>query len=297
MRFNQRDLSDGKWERDRKLFIGAFPGEKTFVSLNDRKTKTKINLLRSVSVNENQYPIDGDIDFTEKIIPVDIIRGVEKLNDYGAGIFMCINEMDGNGRKDENVVKIRSIFADFDNPEKPLPVFNIEPSMIVETSSKKYHVYYFSDNIPIDGFRQLQDGLIYKYKCDPAVKNPGRPVRVPGFYHNKKKRFLSSIVHYTGIKYSFGLLTQEFPPSPRVQFSAPEFKKDIYKNKKEFTGTRGVSKGGRNQHIIKCIGGMISRGLNYNEIETEIYKESEACSPPLGQFDINNLLKSAKGYL
>ena len=296
MRFNQTDVSDEKWERDRKLFIECFYGEKTFVSLKDNKNFCKTNLIRAVSVIENQYPIDGKIDFRITIIQSKIIQGLEKLNDLGAGVFMMINEGDGKGRKTENVIKVRAIFGDFDDPTKALPNFNLEPSLIVESSKKKYHVYWLSDNIPLECFRQLQEGIILKYGCDPAVKNLNRTLRFPGFFHNKKKRFMSQIVHYTGNKYDFGMLSEEFPPPPRKQFSAPQFKKDLYADKKEFTGTRGASKGGRNAHVIKRIGGMVNRGLNYSEIESEVYLEAEACNPKLGQSDINNLLYSAKRY-
>ena len=297
MEFNQTDLSDNKYERDRKLFIESFNGEKTFVTLPDKKgVKSKINLLRAVSVNEDQYPIDNDIDFRTKPINPDIIRGLETLNENGAGIFMCVNECDGNGRKDENVIKIRSCMADFDDPEKPLPDFPLEPSMIVETSNKKYHIYWFSEDIPIEGYRQLQESIIYKCGSDPAVKNPGRPGRVPGFYHNKSKRFMSNICHYTGNKYSFRLLTESFPPKPAEKFSAPKYQVKTYDNP-EFKGQRGTSTPGRNHFIMRRIGGMISKGLSYGEIESEIYLEAAACDPPLNQFDINNLLKSAKNYV
>ena len=297
MKFNQTDLSDNKWERDRKLFIESFPGEKTFVSLYDKKNmKSKINLLRSVSVNENQYGIDNEIDFTTQIIPVEIIMGLEKLNDLGAGIFMCINECDGTGRKDENVIRIRSCMADFDDPDKPLPGFKLEPSMIIETSKNKHHVYWFSDNIPLEGFRQLQESIIYNCGSDVAVKNPGRPGRVPGFYHNKSKRFMTNICHYTGLKYDFGLLTDSFPPEPVKQFSAPQYQVPSYNNNTEFKGARGTSEGQRNHFIMRRIGGMVAKGLSYTEIEAEVYLEAAACQPALGQFDLNNLLKSAQNY-
>jgi len=297
MKFNQTDFSDLKWERDRKMFIESFPGEKTFLSLPDNKAKkSKVRLLRTVSISKYQYPIDYDIDPTIPIIPVNIVRGLEKLNDYGAGIFVCINETDGRGRKEDNVIKIRSCYADFDNPDKELPIFNIEPSLIVETSPKKYHVYWFSDNIPVECFRGLQESIIYRLDSDVAVKDPSRTMRVPGFYHNKGKRYMTNIVHYTGVKYDFNLLSETFPPKPREQFSAPKFKKDLYGDKKEFTGQRGATDGGRNHHIIKCIGGAIKRGLSLSEVESEIYKEAESCNPPLNQFDINNLLKSARKY-
>ena len=296
MKFNMKDLSDDKWMRDRKLFIESFPGEKTFVSLYDKKQKSKVNLLRSVSVTQDQYAIDGEIDFRTKIIPVKIIMGLEKLNDLGAGIFMCINECDGTGRKDENVIKIRSCMADFDDIEKGLPEFTLEPSMIVETSKKRFHVYWFSDDIPVEGFRQLQESLIYNLGSDPAVKNPGRPGRAPGFHHQKGKPFMSNICHYTGLKYSFDLLTASFPPEPADQFSAPQYQVPSYNNNTEFKGARGTSEGQRNHFIMRRIGGMVAKGLSYTEIEAEVYLEAAACQPALGQLDINNLLKSAQNY-
>ena len=291
-----RDLSDDKWERDRKLFVESFNGEKTFISLPDKKAYSEVNLLRSISVIQDQWPIDGAIDFRTPIIPVKIIMGLEKLNDLSAGIFMVINECDGLGRKDENVIRIRACMADWDEPGKPLPEFPLEPSIIVETSNKKYHIYWLSDDIPVEGYRQLQESIIYNIGSDPAVKNPGRPGRVPGFRHHKLKPFMSSIVHYTGLKYSFDLLTASFPPEPVKQFSAPQFQKDLYSDQPEYKGGYGFSKGGRNCGIMRKIGGMVKRNLSMTEIEREIYKEAEACSPKLDQFEINNLLKSARNY-
>ncbi len=42
-----------------------------------------------------------------------------RLNDDGAGIFVMVNEGDGQGRKAENVTRVRAVFADFDGT--PLP--------------------------------------------------------------------------------------------------------------------------------------------------------------------------------
>lgn len=297
MRFNSTDLSDEKLERDRKLFLESFPGEKTFLTLQDNKNiKPKIRLLRTVSVSQDQYPIDAYIDPSVPIIPVKIIRGLDTLNDNGAGIFMCVSETDGKGRKEENVIKIRSCYADFDDIEKGLPEFSIEPSMIVETSPKKFHVYFFSDNIPVECFRGLQEGLIHCFGSDQAVKDPSRTMRVPGFYHNKGKRYISNIVHYTGLKYDFTVLSEKFPPPPRKQWSAPKFKKDLYSDTKEYKGGYGFSKGGRNCGIMKKVGGMVKRNLSWREIEREVWKEAQACSPKLNEFEVKNILRSAKRY-
>ena len=58
-----------------------------------------------------------------------------RLNDAGAGIFVMVNVGDGRGRKTENVIRVRAVFADFDGT--PLPEnWPLEPQLIVETSAR-----------------------------------------------------------------------------------------------------------------------------------------------------------------
>jgi hypothetical protein len=62
------------------------------------------------------------------------------LNAQGAGVFLMVNEGDGQGRKVANVTRVRAYCADFDGA--PLPQgWPLEPSLTVETSPGKFHAY------------------------------------------------------------------------------------------------------------------------------------------------------------
>ena len=70
-----------------------------------------------------------------------VSRVLAKLNDKGAGVFVTVNETDGNGRKKSNIVAARALWVDSDNGPLPddLP---LKPEIIVETSPGKEHGYF-----------------------------------------------------------------------------------------------------------------------------------------------------------
>ena len=175
----------------------------------------------------------------------------------------------------KNMKRIRSLFADFDDPDTVLPIFDIKPSMIVESSPNKYHVYFFttieneSYNVPLASFKGLQESIAKKYNTDESMKDVTKALRIPGFYHCKKEPFfLSQIVEYTGKRYSFGELVEAFPPLSVAQWSSEKYKTPVDGDTSEFKGARGVSTPGRNCHIIKCLGGAkkeVCRGMILKE--------------------------------
>ncbi len=292
-----------KFDQDRKLFFDSFPSWKTFQTFPDNKNiKSQTNLTRQVSLKENQYPIDGDINPDEKIIPYKIIAGLDKLNDLGAGIFMTINETDGRGRKQSNVTKVRSCFADFDGTDLP-STFDERPSMIVETSPGNFHVYYFAaledrHSVPLQAFKTLQQSIAHRFNSDPKVCDLPRVMRIPGFYHRKKEPFLSHVVDYTGTRFTFGLLVELFPPLPVKQWSAEKWQNPIGQGKVtgEYKGQYGSSKGNRNCDLAKIIGGMLKNGRDWGYIEAECYKHNAYSHPPLSENEVKAVLKSCRRY-
>jgi hypothetical protein len=291
-----------QFEKDRKLYLESFPGIKCFQTFDDVKDRKSRKLIWQASTDADHYPIDGEIDYTKKIIPLKIISDMEARNKYRACCSLGINETNGKGRKREDIVRIRSVFGDFD--DVPLPKsWDIEPSMIVNTSPGKYHVYFFTvlDDekyaTPLQGYPILQESIVYKYKTDPSMKDITKALRIPGFYHQKKEPYLVNIVEYTGKRYSFGELVEAFPPKPRKVWSSERYKKVREANpNSEFRGVYGANKGYRNCHIMARVGGMIKRRLSWNMIEIEVYKEAENCNPPLKDFQVKAILKSAKRY-
>ncbi|MEA1966620.1 MAG: DNA-primase RepB domain-containing protein, partial [Thermodesulfobacteriota bacterium] len=252
-------------------------------------------LTRQVSIREDQYPVDGEIDVTVPYMSIKIIMGLEKLNEMGAGVFVTINETDGRGRKTANITKVRAVFADFDGT--PLPeTFPVAPTMIIESSPGKYHVYFKVVDFPLESFKIIQEAIAKKLKSDPKIKDLPRVMRMPGFYHNKKEPFMTRVLESNSTEYTYGEIVAAFPPIPVKQWSAPR-----YQTPKEYTGEfkgrYGASEGDRNNHLTRRIGGMLNRGLPWSEIEQETYKEAMACCPQVSELEVKGVLKSMRRYI
>ena len=116
---------------------------------------------------------------------------LESLSRQGAGIFVCINKTDHTGKRTtENVILVRAFFADFDDV-RPAAIkeswarFGLTPHLIIESSSGKWHVYWFVVDAPLDEFTMIQARLAAALGSDPSVKDLPRVMRLPGFPHQK----------------------------------------------------------------------------------------------------------------
>lgn len=111
---------------------------------------------------------------------------LQRENERGAGVFVCVHEMDESGRRrSANFKRIRSVVADLDDgiPDQPWPCL---PTMIVHTSPGKQHVYWVvGDDMTSEQYVGIQDRLIADWKSDKQVKDVTRVLRLPGFYHRK----------------------------------------------------------------------------------------------------------------
>jgi hypothetical protein len=127
-----------------------------------------------------------------------------ELNKAGAGIFVCVNATDGEGRKGENVTAVRGVFADLDNPDVDharqlgeLPE-GFRPTIIVESSPEKHHAYWLTETpgeLALAEFKSLQQGLARWLGSDAQVCDLPRVMRLPGFLHNKTEPYGSRLLH------------------------------------------------------------------------------------------------------
>jgi hypothetical protein len=261
-------------------FLDLFQGTKTIQTFDDRDGNK--NLVRVVHF--------------EGKIPNLVAAELKHLNNIGAGIYFCVNETDGRGRKAANVIRIRAVFADMDGaPLETAMEFN--PSLVVESSPGRYHCYWYTNDTPLAGFTTLQQSIIRVLNSDTKVHDLPRVLRVAGFYHNKYTPFLSRVHGGNGETYTYRDLSAWFPPEKKKQFSAKRYQLD----KKTsyigiFRGTYGADKDERNDHVFKRACGMISRGCDKSYVVSECYKEGLACSPPLDTKEISAIIKSAERY-
>jgi hypothetical protein len=75
-----------------------------------------------------------------------------KLNNRGAGVFVCVCVTNFKGRKQENIIGVRAHFADLDGAPLEPVLADDEPKthLITETSPGRFHPYWRVDNAPLD---------------------------------------------------------------------------------------------------------------------------------------------------
>jgi hypothetical protein len=158
-----------------------------------------------------------------------------QLNESGRAIFVCINAItpayDEKGsakRPAHAVTRVRAVYGDFDDPSKPLPAFELPPSIIVATSENRHHAYWLTapnDLLPVQEFDSIQRGIIAKYGAsgaDKSILSPGHVMRLPGSVHWKGEPHLVRIVAAPGHRYTAAQLRAAFPAPPkRAKFNVP----------------------------------------------------------------------------
>ncbi len=107
------------------------------------------------------------------------------LNKTGSDIFFSVNVMDGQGRRHENIVAARTVYADYDAgvPESWL----LAPSLIVESSPGKAQAYWVLDRgEPADErWHAAERGVVWATGADKNVCDAARVLRLPGFINHK----------------------------------------------------------------------------------------------------------------
>ena len=214
-------LTPDKKEAERFLNILEPNGTFTFQTFDDNDDKKRSSLVRVFHGTLEQH--------------FDKLRD---LNARGAGVFVVINKTDLKGRKKENVTSVRAGFVDLDGVSlDPVLRHELEPTIIVESSRRRWHAYYRCENLPLEDFEHLQLGLIAAFDGDPVIKDLPRVMRLPGFVHQKVKKGVRSEPFRTRIEnayedghsYSGDELLEIFCPAVNAHNAANEIQQPSFK--------------------------------------------------------------------
>jgi Primase C terminal 2 (PriCT-2)/RepB DNA-primase from phage plasmid len=199
-----------------RMFLAALDSagnDFTFATFSDGKGKVR---SRNALGNPHAAILHGRLK--------ELSSDLETRNNQGAGVFVTVNEMDGRGRKIENFKRVRAVWVDLDQglPDKSWP---LEPSIVVESSPSKLHVYWLvNDEMPLATFRQVMVRLIRDWKGDPRATDPTRVLRLPGFCHVKTDaphlvRIVAPPIERVQngdvLRYSTQKIVEVFPPAVR----------------------------------------------------------------------------------
>ena len=116
----------------------------------------------------------------------DVWGELRRLSRHGAGVFVCINETDFKGRKANNIVRVRALFADLDGA--PLTnAWNVPLGLgwVTRTSGRRYHLFWRVAEIALAEFTPLQKEIIARTHGDRAIHDVPRVMRLRGFPHQK----------------------------------------------------------------------------------------------------------------
>lgn len=204
-------------------------------------------------------------------------------------IFVMVNEGDGviyppnkTPRSQKNVIELTSLFIDTDDcPLNEVKSFlkaqRLKPHLLVETSPKKYHLYFLLSPSTQKSKEALTPALQSRWKaiqlklahlntpqaqCDSSTQDSSRVLRLPGFYHLKTLQtpHLTQIAkEYNHSAYSLDeietKLAESLPhleahtladPLHQAPYSLPQQK---------------VGKGNRHLEITRFLGHLLSQGV------------------------------------
>jgi hypothetical protein len=123
------------------------------------------------------------------------------LQQKGAGAFVMINRGDGivhpgnkTCRKSVNVTSIRSVFADLDGAPLEHVLAGDRPDIVVESSPKRWHCYWLTNDCPLAEFKAIQKKIAQKFNGDREVHDLPRVMRLPGFWHQKAAPFMTHMI-------------------------------------------------------------------------------------------------------
>ena len=187
----------------------------------------------------------------------EILAHLKELNTKGAGISLMVNEGDGKGRSNRNVVRIRVAVLDLDGSSlEAVLAAGLTPHIVVESSPGRYHVYWLVSDCTLEQYKDLQKRIAKRFVGDEDVNDLCRAMRIPGTFHNKKKPFLSRIIEihddlpsYTVEKIVTGLVL-------------PEWEEDLPVAKKP-TATVAVNSSANIAKVVEALSYIDMRNLDY----------------------------------
>ncbi|MBS1983580.1 MAG: hypothetical protein JST16_05350 [Bdellovibrionales bacterium] len=201
-----------------------------------------------------------------------------ELNEEGAGIFVQINVNDGNGRKSENIIALRALFADKDNGN--FPDFKLKPTILVQTVQGQHVYFVLKDGESVERFRPAQQALIRNLDSDKGIHNLDRVMRLPGFFHmkNPAQPTLIKALSISNRRYSMDEVLRVYPITKASRQLAPTRDRGPTESQPErghlnvelqnLVDAQPVDDGTRNQAVKD----IVVRALGWGMANSEILK-------------------------
>ena len=175
---------------------------------------------------------------------VELAHELQSANASKCGVFACVAQTDGKGRKAANVQRVRALFVDCDTVEPA--AWHVPPSIIVRSAAGP-HAYWLVDDCELTAFQSAQKRLAAHYSSDPKVCDLPRVLRVPGYWHCKREPVRVVLESAPGTRYRTADVLQDIaelsrpPLSPYVR-TVPRTEREpmLPSERRKFAQWRGI---------------------------------------------------------
>jgi hypothetical protein len=220
------------------------------------------------------------------------------LNAQGAGVFVTVNETDGEGRSAKNVTRIRSLFVDLDGaPLAPIRAAPLCAHVVVESSPGRFHAYWRVAECGLHEFTPLQKALAARFNGDPKVHDLCRVMRLPGFDHRKGAPFRTRIVELDDAPpYTLAQMRAAFDvPAVVVPIARAQATCTVAEPHRKLAAT--IPEGERNDTLFQSACGFARMGHDAEAVGRRIHRiNAERCQPPLSPCEVETIAQRAVGY-
>lgn len=160
----------------------------------------------------------------------DLADQLAGLNARRAGVYVMVNEGDGNGRGAENVTGLRALFVDDDAGKLDPSTLPLAPSLVVRSKAGVHAYWLLAPGEDLAAFKPAQGALARRLGTDPRMDDLPRVLRVPGFLHHKAEPFPVRLVSVSSRRYTIrevldGLGAKVEEPAPSAP-RTPHFAAD-----------------------------------------------------------------------
>lgn len=116
---------------------------------------------------------------------ISIASALDKLEPESATLHVTLNQTSHRGRKKKDIENVRVLCLDLDVVTEPAAIKKIRdgfrPHLIVESSPKKYHVYWkISDSVSLEAWSKYQLAIAWHFGGDLNLRDITKTIRVPG---------------------------------------------------------------------------------------------------------------------
>jgi hypothetical protein len=231
----------------------------------------------------------------DRIFPAHQHGSLKELSDWlttqnqtGGGVYFVVNETNGLGRTNKDITRVRAVSVDLDGaPVEPVMEAKLKPHAIIESSPGRFQAFWRCKRIRLDEYTPIQEALIKKFGADPACKDLGRVMRLPGFWHLKKEPFMSRIVEENiALPYNKDSIINGLELD--VNWEEETFNFDTVDDGIRF------DQGQRNRSLVTVAARLRNSSLSGEDLLEALMKVNlNKCVPPLTKADVAKIAKWA----